>query len=115
MRNRLALLLGPLVLAGCAATAPTRPDAATAVSDCNLLFAEIGEAEQAQRAAREKQETAWKAVVPFAIAGRYASGKSEASDAEERLAELRAAWSRQGCPAAAAPGPVLALAAHGEV
>jgi hypothetical protein len=68
-------------------------------AECGQLDAQIASTEDARRTALDKQHDAWKAVVPFAVAARHASGKSAAAEAEQRLAELRAASARQGCHA----------------
>lgn len=92
------LLVVAALATGCA-TAPTSAPAATSVAatDCRQLAAEIARTEEARRAALEKEQGAWKAVIPFAVAARYASGKSDGENAEQRLAALNAEFSRQGC------------------
>lgn len=101
--TRTALLLSSLLavaaLASGCATSPTRPSPATTTTapDCRQLRAEIARTEEARRAALEKEQGAWKAVIPFVVAARYASGKSDAEQADQRLATLNAEFSRQGC------------------
>jgi len=68
-----------------------------AASDCRQLGGDIAKTEQARRAALEKQKDAWKVVVPFAVAARYASGKSALAQADKQLAQLRAEFTGQGC------------------
>jgi hypothetical protein len=82
-------------LAGCAST----PGGVTsaAAQDCRQLGAEIARSEEAKREALDKQQNAWKAVIPFAVVARYASGKSAAAEADGRLADLKAGFARQGC------------------
>lgn len=70
---------------------------ATAKADCGQIKAEMLGLEQARKAALEKEQNAWKAIVPFVVAARYASGKSEAEKTGRRLEELRAESNRQGC------------------
>jgi len=83
------------LLAGCASAPATR--AAPKAADCRQLSAEIASAEEARRAAMEKQQSAWKAVIPFAVAARYASAKSSSGRADQRRAELQTQFKRQGC------------------
>jgi len=83
------------MLSACAST----PTPTTIPADCGQLDAQIAGTEDARRSALDKQHDAWKAVVPFAVAARHASGKSAAAAADERLVELRAASARQGCHA----------------
>jgi hypothetical protein len=93
-------LLTVAATSGCA-SAPARPadDAARAAppTDCSSLGADLTRAEQALRDAAGKQADAWKAVVPFAVAARYASGKAAVADAQRQIDTLRAAATRQGC------------------
>ena len=83
-------------LAGCAS--PPGASASSALpAACGDLQQAMAQAEQARPAAVHKQESAWKAVIPFAVAARYAQGRSEMDEAEARLAELQAASQAQGC------------------
>jgi hypothetical protein len=93
----LCLLLGA-VGTGCA-TAPSVAalPAASRGLDCSQLEAQIAHAEDARRAALEKEQNAWKVIVPFAVAARYASGKTAVAEAEQRLAQWRAESIRLGC------------------
>lgn len=101
-----------LLLGACAATpAPTQlmasPPAGvgglaagttlSAALGCAPLEEQIARAEQARRAAREKEDNAWKAVVPFAVAARYASGRAAQNDAQQTLDGLRAQAAQLGC------------------
>lgn len=96
MTPRLPLLLLALaVLAPGCASPPPSP--AAAAPGCRQLAAEITRTQETRRAALEKEQNAWKAVIPFAVAARYASGRSAAGKADKRLQELRAEYSRQGC------------------
>ena len=72
------------LLTGCAG-APRAQAPAEAISGCSELQTEIAAAEEAKRAAMEKQQHAWKAIVPFAVAARYADAKSAAADADQRV------------------------------
>jgi hypothetical protein len=64
---------------------------------CSELAAAVARAEGTKRAASDKERDAWKAVVPFAVAARYASNRAAASEAERQLAGLHAEQARQGC------------------
>ncbi|HEY9063534.1 MAG TPA: hypothetical protein VIO33_01030 [Burkholderiaceae bacterium] len=97
-----AALLATL-LGACASAPPPsgasvtgRPADASAAS-CAQLDAQIVQAAEARRAAEEKGQNAWKAVVPFAVAARYASGRAAAGEAEDAMAGLREQARRQGC------------------
>jgi ABC-type transporter MlaC component len=94
-----------LLAAGCASapntvTAPETKAAAPftiATADCSQLNAEISKTIVEKRTAREKEQGAWKAVVPFAVMARYVSGKSAAESADKQLDKLYAEFNRQGC------------------
>ncbi|HEX6707973.1 MAG TPA: hypothetical protein VF169_24750 [Albitalea sp.] len=73
------------------------PQPASIPTDCAELHTEIARAEDARRAALDQQQSAWKAVIPFAMAARHASGKSAVADADRRLAELHAQSAQQAC------------------
>lgn len=92
------LFLFSITALGCA-NAPTAPVASGATSglDCAQLGAQVAQAEAARHAALEREQNAWKVIVPFAVAARYATSKSAVADADERLAQLRAESTRQGC------------------
>lgn len=99
VRLTLSLLLAITPLAtGCASapSADTAP-ARSAAPDCDQLGAEIAASEEARRAGLEQQKGAWKVVIPFAVAARYASGKAAATQADQRLDDLNAEFARQGC------------------
>ena len=86
-----------LAVAGCA-SAPSAPTTvAAAAPECRQLDAEIARTVDARRAAADREQNAWKAVVPFAVAARHVSGKIAESEAEQQLAALRAERDRQGC------------------
>jgi hypothetical protein len=88
------LALAALVTA-CAAT--PQSDVQVATLDCSAVEAELAHNAEAQRAAAQQQQDAWKAVVPFAVMARYGQGKAAAAESEQRLAELQAQAARQGC------------------
>ncbi|WP_374500081.1 hypothetical protein [Zoogloea sp.] len=69
----------------------------TAATDCRQLGALIAQAEQARSIALENQKDAWKAVVPFAVAARYAKSKAAAGQADQQLVALKTQYSQQGC------------------
>ena len=101
-----SLLVASALVAGCAGTRPptgksgalpaTLP-ADTPTADCRDLGAEIAKFENARRAAQEKERDAWKAVVPFAVVARKASGRADTEKAEKKLEKLRAEYTQQGC------------------
>lgn len=85
-----------LAALGCASV----PDVATvpaSTTSCAAIGAEAARVAEAKRAAVEKGQGAWKAVVPFAVATRYATGKAAADDADRQLAALQARSSELGC------------------
>ena len=85
-------------VAGCAqAPAKSAASPAAPVADCRALGADIASAEEARRTAHEKESTAWKAVLPFAVVARHAKGKAEGAQAEQRLVALKTQYGRQGC------------------
>lgn len=93
----LAALLG-----ACAGTptTPTTTSAAPQVQgprDCAQIETEIVALRAEQREAETKKGEAWKAIVPFAVAGRYASANSAIRETEQRLTNLRAEARRSGC------------------
>jgi len=88
-----------LPLASLLAACASSPPAPTA--SCSNIAAEIDRTQASLSAARQKQEQAWKAVVPFAVAGRYVSGKAAAGQAQERIEVLSSQQARQGCEAPA--------------
>ena len=95
-----ACLAFATVLFGCA-TAPQPSSSATPAAvrelDCRQLSAEIAAAKEVQRAALDKEENAWKAVIPVAVVARYAQGKKAAGEAQQRIGELQAAAQRKAC------------------
>jgi hypothetical protein len=97
-----ASLLATLLAAGCAtpaATSPaaTTPAAAEPAADCSALAAQISATREAKRVAQEQEQSAWKAIVPFAVMARYAGGKTAAAEADQRLAALEDQFNRQAC------------------
>ena len=65
--------------------------------DCSQLGAEMSRLEAEKRSAQAKEKEAWKAVIPFAVVARYASGKSQAERAEKQIEPLQVEFVRQGC------------------
>lgn len=101
--GRIALPLLAALLGACAGgpggtPAPAGPGPGGA-RDCRQLDTEIAAARAAQREAQEKKGSAWKAVVPFAVAGRVASANGEIRRSEQRLAALHDEARRLGCRA----------------
>ena len=70
------------------AATPTATPTATGPG-CRQLGAQIAQAEQARRAALENQKDAWKAVVPFSVAARYAKSKAATGQADQQLVALK--------------------------
>jgi hypothetical protein len=96
--DRLLRLLAVVAFISGCATAPTSERApASAISECKDLNTEIAAVYEAKRQALEKQRDAWKVIIPFAVAARYAGGKSAVADADKRLNELRDESARRGC------------------
>jgi hypothetical protein len=50
-----------------------------------------------RRAALDKQQGAWKAVIPVAVVGRYARARAEAAEAGQRHADLQREHDARGC------------------
>jgi hypothetical protein len=82
-------------LAGCAGATTT--SAPLAGAQCQELTADLAATHAERRAGLEKQQGAWKAVVPFAVVARYAKGKAEVAGAEERRAELQRELAQRDC------------------
>lgn len=93
---QLSLPLLAALLGACATTGTEAP-ATDAARDCRQLEAERSELRAAQREAQEKKGSAWKAVVPFAVAGRVVSANSTLRETEQRLAALGDEARRLGC------------------
>lgn len=89
--------LASLALGALAACAGAPRIEATATSDCPKLDAEIAQVTDMQRAAAQKQQDAWKTILPIAAAARFGQGMVEASQSEKRLADLQDRATRQGC------------------
>lgn len=79
------------------ATPTTAPNTAIAPLDCSALRAEIQRTEAIRSEALQKEHDAWKAVVPFVVAARYANGKSTVGEADQTLAALRGEHDRRDC------------------
>ena len=90
-----------VLLAGCASAPTTREAAVAAARGCSELNAERLAAQDSRREAVGKERAAWKAVIPVAVAARYASAKSKVAAAGRRLAEINAESDRKGCQHAA--------------
>lgn len=93
-----ALAVTLAAMTGCAQT-PSAPAAASAAAptDCAQLDADIGSAEQALHDAQERQQSAWKAVIPFAVAARHAQARSAGAQAQQQLDALHSTHRQQGC------------------
>lgn len=88
-------LASTLLLAACASTPPAPAPAPG--GDCLQLTTSIASAQDERRAAVEKRDGSWKAVVPFVVLGRYASGSKEVDEADARLGSLTARAAENGC------------------
>ena len=86
------------LLAACAST-PRAPTAAAADPDCTALATGIAKAADAQRAAEQKRNDAWKSVLPVAAVARFGQGTVEVSQSQQRLDDLRSQAQRLGCRA----------------
>lgn len=93
-----ACLLAAALLAGCASShrAPDAPRPAASLQ-CSELATEIAQVDRERQQAVEQQQGAWKAVIPFAVAARYAGARSDVGAADERLVELRGEFANKGC------------------
>lgn len=87
----------PLVLSLAACASPP-PSTAVAGGDCATIAESMAAQQQAQRSAEADRQQAWKAVVPFVVAARYASAGAAGREAESRQRELLAQADAQGCP-----------------
>jgi hypothetical protein len=83
------------VLGACASQSTPAPS--VAALDCAALASEVRAAQDAQRAAAQQQQDAWKAVVPFAVVARYGKGKAAADESQQRADALRQQAALRGC------------------
>jgi len=106
-----AIVAAAALASGCAGVAPGATTKTAAAADagvdlagasCAQLDADIAQTDETLRAAQAKNQDAWKVVVPFAVAARYASSKSAANNATQQLEALHAEATRRGCPGHAA-------------
>lgn len=98
-----ALVVLAIALASaCAWPVLARAEPSSPTDTCRRIAAETDRAGQLRLDAIDKGETAWRAVLPFAVIARKATGKAEAGQAEKRLAVLDAEARREGC---AIPAP----------
>ena len=97
LRNAIVAFAAAALLTGCSTTPTTAAASASQIGPCNELDGEIALAENARRSAVEKQQAAWKAVIPVAVAVLYASGNFAAEDADRRLKQLRGELALRGC------------------
>ena len=77
-----------------AAAAPGLPGDA-----CLQVAADLERAEQARKAAVDKGDNAWKAVLPFVVVALKASSKAAVDEADRQLAALRRQAEAGGCDA----------------
>jgi len=97
LRNAIVVFSAAALLAGCSGTPSMAGAPASPIDRCSEINGEIERAKDARRLAREQQQAAWKAVIPVAVAVRYASGNSAAGNADGRLRQLRDEFARRGC------------------
>jgi hypothetical protein len=95
--NRRNTALVALLIAGCTTTTTPSVGPST-MRDCNELVAAMAATDEARQAARDKQQGAWKIVIPVAVAARYATGKAQVAEAGQRRAELERELEVRGCP-----------------
>lgn len=88
-----ALMLTLAALAACAQTPPAAP----AADDCHAIASAVEQEQARHDSAEAQRQGAWKAVVPFVVAARYADAKSDLKDADARLQALQAQAREQGC------------------
>lgn len=103
MTTLAAVVAAAALATGCANVAPAAASADAAGVDlagasCAQLEADIAQTDEALRSAQAKNQDAWKVVVPFAVAARYATSKSAANNATQQLEALRAEAAHRGCP-----------------
>ncbi|MGE0674913.1 MAG: hypothetical protein AB7O64_17860 [Methylibium sp.] len=96
------VVLAIALVSACAWPVLARAEPSSPTDTCQRIAAETDRAGQLRRDAIDKGETAWRAVLPFAVIARKAASKAEAGQAERRLAVLDAEARREGC---AVPGP----------
>ena len=92
----LASSVAAACLGGCATPGSTTSQAAAA-PDCGQVATEVARAEAARQAALERQRGAWKAVIPFAVAGTVVAARRAEDDAERRIGELKREAALRGC------------------
>jgi hypothetical protein len=91
-------LVTAVLLVGCAGAAPrASPAGPDSPSDCRALGSEIERLATAQDEAKQAQADAWKLIVPFAVAARYANARSTAAEAERTRQDLESQAARLGC------------------
>ncbi len=100
MNHRLFLALAVALLAAACAAPPqqaAKADAQASSTDCAATAAALAQVHEAQRHAEAERQGAWKAVVPFVVAARYANASSAESQARERATALEGRLQSQGC------------------
>lgn len=107
MKDSTRLLVGSFsaclcVLGGCASIPRSDvPQAQFGQLSCSQLAGEIAQTEETKRVAAGVKSDSWKAVVPFVVVARYADAAATASDADQRIANLRKLQLQKGCAGAA--------------
>ena len=78
----IACILAAALTAGCTSAAKPTPSSAASITDCVQLDRALTRAAESKRIAQDKQDNAWKAIVPFAVVARHASGNSAVAESE---------------------------------
>ena len=91
------IVLAAMLSAGCSSAPSAARAPAESIAGCSELVAEMSASDAARSAALEKQQGAWRAVIPFAVAARYAIGKSERTEADQRRADLQRQFEQRDC------------------
>jgi len=92
----LPVVMAASLLPACAST-PHGATTVAAETSCTTLATGIADAQAARGAAEAERQNAWKAVVPFAVAARYAKAGTALDVAEQRLRQLHAEAAQKDC------------------
>lgn len=98
IRARLAVLLVPALLAGCAQIpTSTVTESEFGMLTCTQLDKQTEAAKTTMAAAERAKGESWHAVLPFIVAARYGQASSAATEAVRRLNLLAEQSVRLGC------------------
>jgi hypothetical protein len=90
----------PFVAAGLALVVPVcLASPATPSEACLRIAADREAVEKARNDAVERNDNAWRAIVPFAILARKASSKADIEEADKQRVALRRKATAEGCDA----------------